>query len=947
MAKSNKKWSDIVRESIPDVAKQGPIQKRNYQANPVAQRAHQAAQNGEGQAAEQQSGGQGGAASQEGGGQSHTQVEQGNGQAQVSTQKAPATTQSGDQQSTSKHSNVPARPAPCKLGGPFMLSVNAFLVTQMNSKPVYQYDITIDNGAEKRGLIRRVWDSNTVQKELGEIFIFDGHKLAWSGRKIEKELRISVDLDVDEDCEPHEGKGNKHVIVIRPTHQIKFDTLHSYLAHRCDFDKSILEAITFFDHMLRETPSKKLTSIKRSFFAPEDKRTSLGRGVEAYRGVYQSLRIIHSSRQNARLAILVDVSNGTFWTSQRLIEAAREVLDEQSLNHLVNTMTRMGGENSRAVMLRQKLRRLHVTCQHRGKDVTDEYVVDRVLTQGARQYKFMKDGKDISVFDYFMQAYGIRLQWPDLPLVKMTGANGPVLPMEVLTIKPHQRYMFKLDEKQTRAMIDFAVTYPMKRSEAIRDGVEKLDWANDPVLKHFGVKIQTGQMLEEARQLMAPRVKFNGSEEDPRDKGRWNLKDRRFIHNNARQPLKTWGVCIFTGRFNPNKPVVEHFVRKFVDAYVGHGGVVHERNPFITVHRGNDWEAGVQRTWNDTGNHFKQTPQLLFFVLPEKNAEIYGSIKRKCDCQYGVPTQCVQYQHVQKALEQYISNVCMKVNAKLGGATSLAVNNTNTNLVKPGTAIIGADVSHAAPGSTTPSMAAITCSADIYASRYWGLAETNGFRQEIISPDNIHTVFGELIRAWIHGVNNNQPPSTILYIRDGVSEGQYQYILSHEVAGMKNFMTDYLTQNGHLRHGQAPLPNFVVIIGSKRHHVRFFPGPAGDNNCNPKPGALLDTGVTHPYENDFYLCSHAAIKGTARPVHYCVLMNESGYSNEELQTLLFEHCYMYVRSTTPVSQHPAVYYAHVVSNRAIPHYPLWRESLRGESSSGRGTEEGDGGYDCG
>lgn len=35
------------------------------------------------------------------------------------------------------------------------------------------------------------------------------------------------------------------------------------------------------------------------------------------------------------------------------------------------------------------------------------------------------------------------------------------------------------------------------------------------------------------------------------------------------------------------------------------------------------------------------------------------------------------------------------------------------------------------------------------------------------------------------------------------------------------------------------------------------------------------------HENDFYLCSHATIKGIARPMHYYVLLAEAKMSNEE------------------------------------------------------------------
>ena len=39
--------------------------------------------------------------------------------------------------------------------------------------------ILIGSGVEKRGLIKAVWESSTVQQAVGQAFIFDGNKLGW------------------------------------------------------------------------------------------------------------------------------------------------------------------------------------------------------------------------------------------------------------------------------------------------------------------------------------------------------------------------------------------------------------------------------------------------------------------------------------------------------------------------------------------------------------------------------------------------------------------------------------------------------------------------------------------------------------------------------------------------------------------------------------------------
>lgn len=39
----------------------------------------------------------------------------------------------------------------------------------------------------------------------------------------------------------------------------------------------------------------------------------------------------------------------------------------------------------------------------------------------------------------------------------------------------------------------------------------------------------------------------------------------------------------------------------------------------------------------------------------------------------------------------------------------------------------------------------------------------------------------------------------------------------------------------------------------------------------------------------------------------------------QLHAMIYQHCYQYMRSTTPVSLYPAIYYAHLASNRARAH----------------------------
>ena len=319
-----------------------------------------------------------------------------------------------------------------------------------------------------------------------------------------------------------------------------------------------------------------------------------------------------------------------------------------------------------------------------------------------------------------------------------------------------------------------------------------------------------------------------------------------------------------------------------------------------------------------------EAPQLLFCIVNAKVTATYTRLKRNLDCRFGLVSQVVQSAHVRKCQAQYIGNVLMKVNAKLGGFSFRALPSGQ----KPGTkflhfkrptVVIGADVSHAGPGSLQPSMAALTMSMDRFGGRYLAACQSNGHRVEMMTSWNLDDMMRPLCREWMGRVSGGRLPQHIIFLRDGVSEGQYEHVLQQEVKDIRNIWALLDESAGRKAANEM---KFTVVVASKRHHIRFFPsrgGPNGDRNGNPCPGTLVERDVTHPFQWDFYLCSHTAIQGTARPTHYHVLMDQQKMAPPELINMIYEQCYSYVRSSTPVSIHPAVYYAHLAAKRAVAH----------------------------
>ena len=85
----------------------------------------------------------------------------------------------------------------------------------------------------------------------------------------------------------------------------------------------------------------------------------------------------------------------------------------------------------------------------------------------------------------------------------------------------------------------------------------------------------------------------------------------------------------------------------------------------------------------------------------------------------------------------------------------------------------------------------------------------------------------------------------------------------------------------------APPITFVVV--QKRHQTRIFVEDSrdADRSGNPPPGTVVDTGICHPFEHDFYLNAHSGLQGTNRPVHYHVLVDENGIGADQLQQMTY------------------------------------------------------------
>ncbi|ROT35771.1 argonaute [Sodiomyces alkalinus F11] len=851
------------------------------------------------------------------------------------------------------------RPKTTPIGKPVDLEVNQFRVNSWNDQArAYQFDVSITPAPLKLGpVFKKCWNHPDVKAALAKyntLWLYDGKKLAWSSCPIQRgEERIRVDLDKDlpprADGKPRRTD-NEFYFVIRQTAEINLAVLEAYLKGQCDWNSKVLECMNFLDHLVRQWPSENLVSIKRSFYPTQSGQQvvrELSSCVWLIKGVYASVRMNQSVVKGIGrgLGLNVDVANTAFWASNKpmpdLIREYLAMVDPKlrgkSMDDLVSELRpvpvkvkdgRVLHSMSHAFKLLRRLSKLQFTVRHRAKEQNERQY--RILTfefaekyreEGATARNVMIPNRDgngtISILEYFKKQYGYNIKCPDFPLI-LTSKAG-LFPIDVCNVSPMQRFPFKLGPDETRKMIEHTATLPNQRRQDIMTGKRMLNWPEDPFLRQYGIKFDENMAKTTGRLLDPPVVQFANGQADPKFEGRWDLRGKKFLEPNA-IALSSWGFMILERSATPEH--TRQFAMGFKKKYMEHGGKI-TSDPIIITSQGHEPNVAeaVKNGINEIRRQTNQAVQILFCILKWSNSGNYERLKKSADCRFGVLTQVILSKHVPMNKDQYHSNVAMKVNAKLGGTTSFV---PKINRAKPKdpsppffsvpTMIIGVDVTHGTPGvPNVPSMAAMTMSMDKYACRYAAAVQTNGFRVELLAPTTTQEFLGKLLPMWQKKANM-AAPHHIIYFRDGVSEGQFAQVLETEIAVIKDwFRTE-------LKKFNAPMPKFTVIVATKRHHIRFFPRQGqGDRNGNPRPGTLLETEVCHPFYWDFYLCAHSAIKGTSRPVHYTVLLDESGMNPATLQMMIYQHSYQYMRSTTPVSLHPAIYYADLACGRARTH----------------------------
>ncbi|WOG96809.1 hypothetical protein DCAR_0416146 [Daucus carota subsp. sativus] len=817
---------------------------------------------------------------------------------------------------SSKALRFPLRPGRGSTGSRIVVKANHFFA-ELPDKDLHQYDVTISPEVGSRGVNRAVMEQLVKlyrESHLGKrLPAYDGRKSLYTAGPlpfVNKEFKIVL---TDED----DGSGGARrerdfQVVIKLASRADLHHLEMFLkGSQADAPQ---EALQVLDIVLRELPTARYSPVGRSFYSADIRqRQPLGEGLESWRGFYQSIRPTQMG-----LSLNIDMSSTAFIEPLPVIEFASQLLNRDVSSRPLSDADR--------VKIRKALKGVKVEVLHRGT-MRRKYCISGLTSQATRGLTFPVDerGTMKAVVEYFRETYDVILKQTQLPCLEVGNQRRPnYLPMEVCKIVEGQRYSKRLNERQITALLKVTCQRPSDREADILRTVQHNAYADDPYAKEFGIKISDKLASVEARILSPPWLKYHETGRETRclpQVGQWNMMNKKMVDGGI---VNNW-MCVNFAR-NVQDNLASGFCSELAQMCTI-SGMRFNPNPVLPVTGAHtDQVERVLKSRFQEVQKLKKELDLLIVILPDNNGSLYGDLKRICETDLGIVSQCCLTKHVFKMSKQYLANVALKINVKVGGRNTVLVDALSRRIPlvsdRP-TIIFGADVTHPHPGEdSSPSIAAVVASQDWpEITKYAGLVCAQAHRQELIQDlykswqdPNRGTVSGGMIKELLISFRRStgQKPQRIIFYRDGVSEGQFYQVLLYELDAIRKACAS-------LEPNYQPPVTFVVV--QKRHHTRLFANNHRDRNSvdrsgNILPGTVVDSKICHPTEFDFYLCSHAGIQGTSRPAHYHVLWDENKFSADGLQSLTNNLCYTYARCTRSVSIVPPAYYAHLAAFRA-------------------------------
>ncbi|KAK0483210.1 Piwi domain-containing protein [Armillaria novae-zelandiae] len=800
---------------------------------------------------------------------------------------------------------------------PVVVTANIFKLQWPEKSTVYQYDVVITPNWESRTsgrefklgpakaheIVRRL-QTSVMPQIFTKIGVFDGKKNLFSWRKYEipgSGMKADVVWDVDS------PKPRYVSVIITLAGKVNIGVLKQLIRGNTQSLVTAAPALNMLNMSVQAYPrgSGMALSKAASFYIREGKATPRSIApLELWRGYFQSVRLVKD-----HIVLNVDIAVTAVVPERRLEDLSAEFLGLRDSRQLVNL------DESKMSRLRHFLRGIKVIVSHRP---TARPKRIKGLVKDAGAITFDKDGQRITVAEHFRSAYNVPIR-PGTLGVQF--GQQTIVPI-VCCKTTQQLYDNRLSPEAIREVLKVVPEKPADRLRMIQQGWGHLGHTQSEFLKGAGININPEPLRVTGKALPRPQLAYGKAQNGVRvvnanHDGSWDIMNKP-LHTPA--PLKSWAVINFTGG---DQSIIQQFSMDLALAM----RVIAMSVSTPHVHHDVNSQERIESLLLRIGSPIRA--ELLVCILPENAADLYIAVKRAGDVTHGVPTQCVRWTrrfhegYNARKFNQYHNNLILKINTKLSGRGFVPQDLAMKFFADAPTMIIGADVSHAGPGSMAPSVASVVASMDLYGAQYTARMEIQRSRQEII--EKLDDMVFSCLEAFY--AKNNVVPQRLIFYRDGVSEGEFEIVRREEMGKS----LEAAVQRFYKGKGVNRRPQLTFLVVTKRHHFRFFPSPGqGDRSANCHAGFFVDNELKHPVYNDFYLQSQAGLKGTSIPGHYTILhddiyrnlFTDGNQAVMAIAQLTYALCHVYSRSTRSVKIPAPVYYADLVCRRGKFHFDI-------------------------
>lgn len=482
-----------------------------------------------------------------------------------------------------------------------------------------------------------------------------------------------------------------------------------------------------------------------------------------------------------------------------------------------------------------------------------------------------------------------------------------MIPIEHLTVPKSQALNRDNPQEAVAEIIKVAAVSTDQRKRNIMDLVQQLRYERVETIKNFGIKLNPNFIKINSHILFAPTLQYNGTTVGVND-GVWRAENDKYLK--GARCIK-WAILSVCGSQGPRRNMLEDMARQVGKMARGKGLNLSEDYEILdSIERFNGNQPNDMKTLDGIMTRLKKNNvELLFVIVKDKFRfkDVYPTVKKAAELRCGMLTQCIQSKTLQSRFDgSTISNILLKLNAKLNGTNHVISNQSFTSVNITKYMLIGADVTHPSPGQTTiPSVVGVATSYDADGFRYnfeWRLQDP---RDEMIR--DLENIVKEQVA--FYQKNLGYYPEHILYYRDGVSDGQFKDVSEIELKAIQRACS---------RIDLNYKPKITFIVVQKRHHTRFFPvkpNPKDRKNNNVVPGTVVDSEIVNPKIQQFFLVSHKSIQGVAKPAKYCILHDDAKIPAADLQTFTYNLCHLFTRCNRAVSYPAPTYYAHLMAYR--------------------------------